>query len=89
MDDLTKCLYDFVCTRRMGSVHDDPEYREASQSVDLQTEKLEENLSGEQKRELSRLLDDITALSCIESEHLFRAALGLARELREAALLGR
>ena len=81
MDDLTKCLYDFVCTRRMGSVHTDPEYREASRVVDMQTEKLEQALSQEQKRELNRLLGDITALSCIEDEHLFRAALRLAREL--------
>lgn len=81
MDDLTKCLYDFVCTRRMGSVYDDPEYREASQSVDLQTEKLEEALSQEQKRELNQLLSSVTALDCIHDEHLFRAALRLAREL--------
>ena len=81
MDDLTKCLYDFVCTRRMGSVHTDPEYREASRVVDMQTEKLEETLSQEQKRELNRLLGDISALSCIEDVHLFRAALRLAREL--------
>lgn len=89
MDDLTKCLYDFVCTRRMGSVYDDPEYREASQSVDLQAEKLEETLSQEQKRELNRLMDEMTALDCIQNEHLFQATLGLARELREAALFGR
>lgn len=81
MDDLTKWLYQFVSERRMGSVHTDPVYKEASRVVDMQTEKLEETLSQEQKRELNRLLDNITALSCIEDEHLFRAALGLAREL--------
>lgn len=81
MDDLTKWLYQFVCERRMGSVHDDPEYKEASREVDMQTEKLEETLSQEQKRELNRLLSNITALSCIEDEHLFQAALRLAREL--------
>ena len=81
MDDLTKWLYQFVCERRMGSVHTDPEYREASRVVDMQTEKLEETLSQEQKRELGRLLDSMNALDCIQDEHLFRAALRLAREL--------
>ena len=81
MDDLTRWLYQFVCERRMGSVHTDPEYREASRVVDMQTEKLEQALSQEQKRELNRLLGDISALSCIEDVHLFRAALRLAREL--------
>lgn len=81
MDDLTKWLYQFVCERRMGSVHTDPEYREASRMVDMQTEKLEETLSQEQKRELNRLLSSVTALDCIHDEHLFRAALRLAREL--------
>lgn len=81
MTDLMKCLYDFVCTRRIGSIYGDPAYREASLHVDQQTEKLVENLSQEQKRELSRLLDSMNALSCIEDEHLFQAALRLAREL--------
>lgn len=81
MDDLTRWLYQFVCERRMGSVHTDPEYREASRVVDMQTEKLEETLSQEQKRELNRLLSSVTALDCIHDEHLFRAALRLSREL--------
>lgn len=81
MDDLTKWLYQFVCERRMGSVHTDPEYREASRVVDMQTEKLEETLSQEQKRELGRLLDSMNALDFIQDEHLFRAALRLAGEL--------
>ena len=81
MDDLTKCLYQFVSERRMGSVYADPEYTEASRVVDMQTEKLEETLSQEQKRELNRLLSSVTALDCIHDEHLFRAALRLSREL--------
>jgi len=81
MDDLTKWLYQFVSERRMGSVHTDPEYKEASRVVDMQTEKLEETLSQEQKRELNRLLSSVTALDCIQDEHLFRATLHLAREL--------
>lgn len=86
MDDLTKCLYQFVSERRMGSVYADPEYTEASRVVDMQTEKLGETLNQEQKRELNRLLANITALGCIEDEHLFRAALGLARELGRMAV---
>lgn len=81
MTDLMKCLYDFVCTRRMGSIYGDPAYREASLHVDQQTKNLVENLSQEQKRELNRLLDSVNALSSIEIEHLFQATLGLAREL--------
>ena len=68
MDDLTKWLYQFVCERRMGSVHTDPEYKEASRVVDMQTEKLEETLSQEQKRELNRLLDSMNALDFIQDE---------------------
>ena len=36
MDDLTRCLYDFVCEKRMGSIYQDPEYEEMSRSVGLQ-----------------------------------------------------
>lgn len=85
MDDLTKCLYEFVCKQRMGSVYADPEYTEAARSVELQTEKVREGMSREQWRELNHLLDSMNAQSSIECEHLFRAALGLARELNRAA----
>lgn len=85
MDDLTKCLYDLVCKKRMGSVHQDPEYAEMSTSVDLQTEKIEKDMSKEQLRQLRLLMDDMIALSSIENEHLFQATLRLARELNGVA----
>lgn len=81
MDDLTKCLYQFVSERRMGSIFTDPKYTEISLSIDMQTERVKEGLDAMQRKELNRLLDSMNALSCIESEHLFQAALGLAREL--------
>lgn len=81
MDDLTKWLYQFVCERRMGSVYADPKYMEVSHDVDLQTEKVKKDLDEAQRRELSRLLDSMNALDCIQDEHLFRATLHLAREL--------
>lgn len=81
MDDLTKCLYHFVWDRRMRSVYADPEYAEVSHSIDLQTEKVKKDLDETQRKELSRLLDGINALSSIESEHMFRVTLRLAREL--------
>ena len=85
MDDLTRCLYDFVCEHRMGSVHGDPEFREASLTVDMQTKRLEETMTQEQKQELKLLLDEMEALSCLEDKHLFRASLRLAGELARAA----
>ena len=36
MDDLMNCLYEFVQTRRMGSLHDDEEYKEYTKSAKLQ-----------------------------------------------------
>ena len=81
MDDLTSCLYQFVCERRMGRVRDDPEYAEASRSVDLQTEKLKKLLGETEWKELDRLLSSMNALSSIENEYLFQATLGLVREL--------
>lgn len=81
MDDLTNWLYQFVCERRMGRVYDDPEYAEASRSVDLQTEKLKKVLGETEWKELDRLLNSRNALSSIEDEYLFQATLGLVREL--------
>ena len=33
MDDLTKCLYEFVCRKRLGSLAVDEEYQETLQSM--------------------------------------------------------
>lgn len=81
MDDLMKCLYEFMTTKRLGTVWDDPEYRELSQSVDSRWNKIEEGLDQEQRRELRTLMEEVSAQNSIENEHRFRAALELSREL--------
>lgn len=85
MSDLMERLYDFVLDRRMGSVHEDPEYAQASHSVELQWKKLQQLLEPQQQKELSLLLEGISAQNSVENEHLFQAALGLARELGRTA----
>ena len=81
MDDLTRCLYDFVCEKRMGSIDQDPEYEEMSRSVELQLKKVQQTMGTEQQIELQLLLENLSAQSSIENEHLFQASLKLAREL--------
>lgn len=81
MDDLTRCLYDFVCEKRMGSIYQDPEYGEMSRSVELQLKKVQQTMGTEQQIELQLLLENLSAQSSIENEHLFQASLKLAREL--------
>ncbi len=85
MDNLMKCLYDFVLERRMGDVVSDPEYREASHTLEMQMKKVEAGMNEEQGIELRVLLESVSAQNSIESEHLFHAALGLARELSALA----
>lgn len=85
MSDLMKILYVFVCERRMGSVYEDPEYVEMSHSVELQLQKVRRGLDEAQQVELDLLLHNIEAQNTIECEHLFQAALGLARELGRGA----
>lgn len=84
MNDLTKCLYDFVQERRMGEIHTDPEYAEVSLSVDLQLKKVQQALGNgkAQQVELQLLLESISALNSIECEHLFQVALRLSQELK-------
>ena len=81
MDDLMKCLYDFVRANRMGSICQDPEYEEMSRSVELQLKKVQQTMGTEQQIELQLLLENLSAQSSIENEHLFQASLKLAREL--------
>ena len=81
MDDLMKCLYEFVSQRRMGSVCEDPEYEEVTRGVEMQIKRVEKDLDQDQQRELRLLLENISAQSSLESEHLFHAALRLSREL--------
>lgn len=85
MDDLTKCLYDFVCDRRMGGIYGDPEYEEAAHSVELQRKKVLAGMDETQRRELEILMDSLYARSSVESEYLFQATLRLARELGTVA----
>lgn len=81
MDDLMKCLYEFMTTKRLGTVWDDPEYRELSHTVEVMWEKLEDGLTKEQRRELRTLMENVSAQNSVVDEHLFQAALGLSREL--------
>lgn len=81
MNDLTKCLYDFVQDHRMGEIHGDPEYLEASHAEKWQLEKLCEMLSASQQAELRLLMDCISDRNSIECAHLFRITLRLSREL--------
>ena len=81
MDDLMRCLYNFATTRRLGTLWDNPEYRELSQSVDSRWNKIEEGLDQEQRRELRTLMEEVSAQNSVENEHLFQAAIELSREL--------
>ncbi len=81
MDDLTRCLYDFVCEKRLGSLAVDQEYQETLQSVEKQRAKVEQHLDEEQQWELRLLIDHVASQGNIEGEHLFQAALSLSREL--------
>lgn len=82
MNDLTRCLYEFVCEKRLGSLAEDTEYQETLQSIEQQRARVEAYLDKEQQRELRLLIDDVASQGSIEGEHLFQAALALSRELR-------
>ena len=81
MNDLMNCLYEFTTARRMGAMRDDPEYEEMTHSIELQTAKVQKGMDKEQLQELQILLENVSALKAIESEHLFQASLNLTREL--------
>lgn len=81
MDDLMKYLYEFTQAHRMGGLYQDEEYEEYSNSVRIQEARVRGCLTEEQRLELRILLESISAQKAIESEHLFRALLLLAREL--------
>ena len=82
MDDLTRCLYEFVCEKRLGSLYVDKEYQEALEGGEQQRERVEGYLDEKQRRELRLLIDSVASQGSIEGEHLFQAALALSRELR-------
>ena len=81
MDDLTQYLYEFLMERRMGYLWEDAEYRACVSGTASQEERVRSCLSGEQQKELDRLLDRIAEQDRVEKEHVFRGALALVREL--------
>lgn len=85
MDDLMKCLYEFMLDRRMKRIWRDEEFRACSLRAEEQEERMKSCLNEEQRKELSTLIDRLTEQDSIEKEHIFRAALDLARELNALA----
>ena len=81
MNDLTRCLYEFVCEKRMGGLSEDKEYIEAVLGAEQQEKRVASYLSDDQRRDLRALMDTVAARSDITCEHLFQAALALSREL--------
>lgn len=81
MDDLIKCLYEFTWAHRMSGLQEDEEYKTYTHDVKLQQELVESHLTEEQRKELRWLIDAVTFQDSIVNEHIFRAALGLSREL--------
>ncbi|RKI71083.1 hypothetical protein D7V91_01910 [bacterium 1xD42-67] len=81
MDDLTRCLYEFVCENRMASLSGDKEYIDVVTSAERQEERVASYLNDEQRKELRTLIDALETQSDITCEHLFQAALSLSREL--------
>ena len=56
--------------------------------MELQLKKVQQNMGTEQQMELRILLENLSAQSSIENEHLFQASLKLARELSALARAG-
>ena len=81
MNGLAGCLYQFVLENRLERLKSDREYQQGVREVNLQIERIEEDLTVEQRRELHRLIDQISVQNSIEGEHIFLAALALSREL--------
>ncbi len=81
MNGLARYLYQFVLENRLDSLKSDKEYQKCVREVNLQIERVEEDLTPEQRRELHRLIDQISVQNSIEGEHIFLAALALSREL--------
>ena len=85
MDELTRCLYEFVCDRRLGHLSEDAEFIDAVLSAERQQKRVASYLNEEQRLELDVLTTMIAAQGDITSEHLFQAALALSRELNGLA----
>lgn len=56
--------------------------------MELQLKKVQQNMGTEQQMELRILLENLSAQSSIENEHLFQTSLKLARELSALARAG-
>lgn len=82
MDDLTRCLYSFALEQRLGDPALDREYQSSLDKILRLENKVRETMDEEQRRTLNQLLSAVSDQNAIENEHLFQAALGLARELR-------
>ena len=83
MDDLMKCLYGFMLEHRLGSLHEDPEYEQAAFDASIQEKRVRESLDQEQRKELDQFINMRTLQDSLMSEHIFRAALALSRELND------
>lgn len=81
MSDLMRTLYAFVMEHRMGGVWDDAEYRSFSSRAQLQEDKLRALLDQEGRQILDDLLGELRLQNNVEMETLFRATVGLCREL--------
>lgn len=81
MDDLTRCLYEFLLDRRMGRLWEHEEYQAYCSAVLSQEEQVRSCMDEAQQKELDLLLDRIGEQDSFEKERLFQAALGLVREL--------
>ena len=81
MNDLTNALYEFVTTRRMGRVFDDPKYRSITSSAQGKENRLRELLDREGNRLLTDLLNEQTLQNAVEMETMFQATVTLCREL--------
>lgn len=80
MDDLMKCLYEFLLDRRMDGLWEDEQYKACRLAAELQEEKVMSSLDESQRGELDRLLDMVAEQGSAEQTHLFRATLNLVRE---------
>ena len=52
MDELTRCLYEFVCEKRLGSLSEDQEYIDAVLGAERQEKRVASYLSKEQQLRL-------------------------------------
>lgn len=81
MDDLMRCLYNFVLEHRLGDTSQDREYQDGLDAILAQEEKVMAGMGKEQRHELNVLLNRTSDQSALENEKIFQAALRLAREL--------